>query len=214
MNTWRSFFIIILLLAISAGLYFGLTQINSGGSSYPAGLPKKLRDRYAPDFELELMDGTIYRMSEHVGSEVVILNFFATWCGPCKEEMPEFERFSNDNSDKPVRLIGVDANEKRNLVEPFIKEFGISFSVGIDYLYTLHGLYDVNYYPTTIIIGVDGKVWLYRVGSIADVDESFGSIIKENLDNLKQGKVISKKEFLSGRIVDSGDAGGEDQVKK
>src|SRR4029450_1330300 len=74
--------------------------------------PTQWQGRIAPDFKLPLLEDGTFQLSEHVGKEVVVLNFFATWCGPCREEMPELARFHAQNAARPVRLGAVGAGGK------------------------------------------------------------------------------------------------------
>src|SRR5215469_12994634 len=68
----------------------------------------------APDFELKTESGERFRLSENVGKEVIVLNFFATWCGPCREEMPELNRYFDEHKADSFLLIGIDAEEKQD----------------------------------------------------------------------------------------------------
>src|SRR5512134_3821008 len=51
------------------------------------------KERIAPDFELPLLDGTTFKLTDHIGRRAIVLNFFATWCGPCRSEMPELQQY-------------------------------------------------------------------------------------------------------------------------
>src|SRR5262245_16446994 len=80
--------------------------------------------KVAPDLELPLRGGETFRLADHVGTKVIVLNFFATWCAPCKKEMPEFDRYYSAHSDKDFLLIGVDVNETPKLVDDFVAQLG------------------------------------------------------------------------------------------
>src|SRR6266568_670916 len=62
--------------------------------------------RMAPEFELKTTKGESFKLSENVGRRIVVLNFFATWCGPCKQEMPELVRYGDKHTDDPFLIIG------------------------------------------------------------------------------------------------------------
>jgi thiol-disulfide isomerase/thioredoxin len=94
--------------------------------------PLDWRDRVAPDFELTLRDGSTFRLSDAVGRQVIVLNFFATWCGPCKKEMPELQRYHGAHDAGGMLLLGIDAEEKPALVDDFVKQLGLTFPVAID----------------------------------------------------------------------------------
>src|SRR5687767_14636041 len=63
---------------------------------------KLWENRIAPDFELTLLDGSTFRVADHAGKDVIVLNFFATWCGPCRTEMPELERYYREHAQDGV----------------------------------------------------------------------------------------------------------------
>jgi thiol-disulfide isomerase/thioredoxin len=64
------------------------------------------RGRIAPDFELKTNHNETFRVSDHVGKGVIVLNFFATWCEPCREEVPELDRYFKEHNSEPFMLVG------------------------------------------------------------------------------------------------------------
>ena len=153
------------------------------------------RGRLAPDFELTLLDGSTFRLGDRIGRHVIILNFFATWCGPCRAEMPELERYQKAHKDDGVILIGIDAEEKHTIVEQFINELNLTFPVGIDGSGDLLKLYGVNGFPTTIVIGADGRVKLYETGAISNADVAFGAIVTPELAVIREGRGITAEAY-------------------
>lgn len=110
----------------------------------------------APDFELETLDGEIVRLSELRG-EKVILNFWASWCPPCREEMPEMQRFYDDYKDD-IKVIAVNYNEKDQKVIDFLDEYGYTFPMPLDRDGSVGNEYGVLTLPTTYFIGTDGII--------------------------------------------------------
>ena len=110
----------------------------------------------APDFELEDMDGSTWRLSELRG-KVVLLNFWATWCGPCRQEMPHLEKLHRMFSEDGLVLLGVN-EESLTQVREYLNEEGIIFPN----LHTPDGqvfrLYGVNALPTSLIVDRHGRV--------------------------------------------------------
>jgi thiol-disulfide isomerase/thioredoxin len=153
------------------------------------------RGRVAPDFELTMLDGTRMRLAEHVGREVIVLNFFATWCGPCRAEIPELERFHRAHSSEGVLLVGIDAEEKHTAVEGFVRDLKFTYPVGIDGTGDIGKLYDVSAYPTTVVIGADGRVKVYEVSAIANADVSLGGVITPEIAAIHAGRGITADAY-------------------
>jgi len=150
----------------------------------------------APDFELTLTDDTVFRLSDHIGKKVVIINFFATWCGPCKSEMPELVSYHKSLEGRDVVMLGIDADEKPQAVQGFIKEFEVDYPVGIDdEMSDVGEKYGVRGYPTTVVIGVDGRIQLYEVGPIMNADVALGGITDSQLALLEGGGGISFEDY-------------------
>ena len=128
--------------------------------------------KFAPDFELQLIDGETFHLADAVGKKVVILNFFTTWCGPCRSEMPELNRFYLKHKDDPLIMIGIDCGEKEEAVTAFLKVVDVSFPVGIDGGGRIMEKYGVEAYPTTVLVNTQGRVEIYESGAIANADVS------------------------------------------
>lgn len=158
--------------------------------------PSQWQGRYAPDFEIEFVDGSKFKLSDHIGKKVIILNFFATWCGPCKEEMPELTGFYEKHKGEPFLLMGINANEGYDKVREFAKELGITFPVGIDKNDKIQKMYTVRSYPTTILIGADGRVQTYEVGQITNADISFDAFYGLSMEMMKSGKGVERDTYL------------------
>lgn len=177
----------------------------SGGFTRPG----EWRGKVAPDFELALLDGSHFKLSDHVGKEVVILNFFTTWCGPCKAEMPELNRFATEREGRPLRLIGIDGEEKQELVEKFLREVAVAFPVGIDTTGDLQKSFGVESYPTTVVIGADGRIQLYQLGAILNADVALAAIVDAHVTQIQQGRGISKENYLVAAQSESYPGGAE-----
>lgn len=159
--------------------------------------PSNWENKMAPDFTLETREGESFRLAEHMGREIVILNFFATWCRPCKLEMPELDRFLRSRAGEPIVLLGIDAGESPEVVDPFVKELALAFPVAIDEG-DLQKKYSVDSLPTTVVIGADGRVVLYETTAILNTDVSFAGLLEPNLEKLRTGKGVSLERYLDG----------------
>ena len=148
----------------------------------------------APDFELTTTRGEHFRLSDNVGKKIIVLNFFATWCGPCRAEMPELNRYFNQHKDESFLLIGIDAEEKQDRVDAFLDELNLDFSAGVDNG-PIRKQYGVDTFPTTVLIGVDGKVQFYETGALLNAEVAFDKLLHQNLELIRSGKVISAQEY-------------------
>jgi peroxiredoxin len=121
--------------------------------------PQKLAD----DFTLKTPDGRIVRLSEQRG-KVVFVNFWATWCPPCREEMPAMERlFQRTKNDGLVMLaVSVDANPK--VIAPFVEEQGFTFTIGLDPKMELANAYGVRALPASFIVDRAGYLAALALG--------------------------------------------------
>ena len=114
----------------------------------------------APDFTATLVDGSTFTLSEHDG-EVVLLNFFATWCGPCMREMPAFEKLQNDGLEG-VAILCVDCMEEKKTVDTYVNKEKFSFAIAYDKDGVIGKYYPTDGIPYTLVInkGVIAKIYL------------------------------------------------------
>jgi peroxiredoxin len=154
----------------------------------------KWRGQIAPDIELKTTRGDTFRLSDNIGKKIIVLNFFATWCQPCRAEMPELNRYFNDHKSDSFLLLGIDSEENPNTVAGFLSELKIDFLVGID-AGAIRQQYGVNALPTTVLIGVDGKVQFYEEGALANADVAFDPLLQKNLQLIKAKDVIAVEAY-------------------
>jgi len=118
----------------------------------------------AADFELPDLSGKMVSLASLRG-QVVILNFWATWCGPCKYEIPHFIKLYNAYKDKGVTILGVSIGESKGQVEPFARTKGMTYPVLLDQKSLVPRNYGgVRGIPTTFVITQDGKIYRKHVG--------------------------------------------------
>ena len=111
----------------------------------------------APDFTLQFADGSKTQLSDWQGQPVV-LNFWATWCAPCREEMPEFVAAYDRYRDDGLVIVGVNAQESASQAAEFMGNFGMTFPVALDTRGDVQQLYNVRGLPTTVFIDREGRV--------------------------------------------------------
>jgi peroxiredoxin len=130
----------------------------------------------APDFELKTLTGESVKLSDLKGKKVM-LNFWATWCPPCKAEMPDMEKFHQEVSDD-VTILAVNIDPQLD-VQAFVDEYKITFPIPLDTDDVVNGQYDVLSIPTTYFIDSKGIIQHKFVGSMKLED------MKEQVSKLK-----------------------------
>jgi peroxiredoxin len=122
-------------------------------------------DKAAPDFAAQTPDGKMVRLSDLRGS-IVALNFWATWCGPCRVEMPELDDAARRYSKDKLVILGVDAGEDVAQVQNYFKQLNLGFQTVLDPNGTVVDLYEIKAFPTTIWIDAKGVVRAKHLGPL------------------------------------------------
>ncbi len=115
------------------------------------------RGQLAPDFSMQFSDGKQIRLSDWQGQPVV-LNFWATWCAPCREEMPEFVAAYQRYQEDGLVIVGVNAQETATQAAGFMKQFNMTFPVALDTRGDVQQLYNVRGLPTSVFIDREGRI--------------------------------------------------------
>lgn len=150
-----------LLLGVGVGAVLILGMPGLSGKKIPRPLTV---GSAAPDFTLTALDGSQVNVSALRGKPVV-LNYWATWCPPCREEMPLFN-MTSARYDGKVVFLAVDADEDPALVKEFADTMGIRFQILLDPGGTVNDLYFIRSYPHTFFIDAQGVVRSQRVGQL------------------------------------------------
>ncbi|KXH82053.1 thiol-disulfide oxidoreductase ResA [Sporosarcina sp. HYO08] len=111
----------------------------------------------APDFELIDLEGNKQRLSDYKG-QGVLLNFWGTWCPPCKKEFPYIENQYKDFKDQGVHVLAVNIKESKLKVEAFRDQYGLTFPIAIDKDESVKEAYNVVPLPTTFFINKEGEI--------------------------------------------------------
>lgn len=138
----------------------------------------------APDFEVELLNGERFRLSEQRG-KVVLINIWASWCGPCVAEMPDIDQLAKNYADELV-VIGVNCGEDKQTVIDFVRKNGYSYNFAADSDYYISGmLYPSRGIPYTIVVNAEGVITQLHTGGGAGMYEVLESYVKEALNPIK-----------------------------
>ncbi|RST61292.1 TlpA family protein disulfide reductase [Siminovitchia terrae] len=120
----------------------------------------------APDFELVTLNGETVKLSDYRGKKV-ILNFWATWCPPCRAEMPHMQNFYEQNKDNGIEIVAVNLTKMdkgRMEIDKFVKEYGLTFDIPLDEEGDIGMQYQAFTIPTSYIIDTNGKIASKVVG--------------------------------------------------
>jgi len=127
---------------------------------------------HAPDFALRSAAGSNLRLSEHRG-QVVMINFWATWCGPCRQEMPKLDEIFARYERAGFALLGVNIDEDSERAQRLADELGVSFPLLFDNEQSVSRLYDVQAMPMTVMVDRSGKVRSVHYGYRAGMEQRY-----------------------------------------
>lgn len=133
---------------------------------------------YAPDFELVDLDGEKHQLSEYKG-QGVFLNFWGSWCAPCKKEMPAMGRQYQVYKDLGVQILAVNIAESDLKVRTFANQYGMTFPTLIDTTKGVMQAYNIKPLPTTLLINTEGKIVKIITGEMSEND------IKSYMEEIK-----------------------------
>jgi peroxiredoxin len=170
---------------IATSLLFG--YVMAGCSSSPrsvnaASVKPDHERKEAPAFTLKDADGKVVHLSDYKG-KVVLLDFWATWCGPCKIEIPWFMELQRKNKDKGFEVLGVAMDDEGwEAVKPYIAKMGVNYRmmIGNDTTAQMYG--GVDALPTTFLIDRTGKIAAVHVGltSKKDFEDGIEQLLKDS----------------------------------
>ncbi|MFH0765393.1 MAG: TlpA disulfide reductase family protein [Calditrichota bacterium] len=138
----------------------------------------------APDFTLPDMDGNKFKLSEKLKQGPVLLDFWATWCKPCTQELPEIERLYKTYADKGLQVttISLDNPKSKSKVKPFVKGAGYTFGVLYDTNSETRSLFGGNTIPLTMLISQEGMIVYrhlgYNAGDEKELEQAVRLLLK------------------------------------
>lgn len=168
------------VLAVAAALWLTLLQPSEGGDGGVVDLPYWLPTagvevgasigQLAPDFDLNTLDGDRFRLSDWRGQPVLI-NFWASWCGPCRREVPALIRALDAHGAKGLTIVGVNIEESTSVAQEFAGEFGIEYAIPMDFdgaVFRAYGGGGPSGPPRSFFIDPDGVIVRIWAGQAPD----------------------------------------------
>ncbi len=134
----------------------------------------------APDFSITADNGRTITPT-NFGGKLLVLNFWATWCAPCIEELPSLDQFQREFANSGVVVLGVSMDKDEKLYKRFLSRANVSFLTARDPSNKINAEYGTFKFPETYIIGSDGKVLMKIINATNWVDEKMLSYVKSQL---------------------------------
>ncbi len=182
-NLYKSLLWLAVLLVLLGGAYafYSMSDKNSnpGGNTYESGENNSGEDSQnsnlspAHDFELKDLDGNTVKLSDYKG-KIVFLNFWASWCPPCRSEMPEFDRANKkflENGDAIILAVNLTTGargETEEVARKFINDKKYTLKVLLDKDGSVANKYNFTYIPSTFVINKEGELYTHYEGPITE----------------------------------------------
>lgn len=171
-------YVLIVVTAVLGGWWIFLSREPVGATSFTM-TEAPFVGHLAPDFTLTSLDGETVTLSDYIGRPVV-LNYWATWCPPCRIEMPHLQQASEQYGGR-VTFLGINQAEGEQLIRDFRDEYDLTYPLLLDPNLTAHNLYSAINLPTTVFIDADGVVREVIVGAVNT------AVLQDRLERLLEG---------------------------
>lgn len=159
------------LAVVVAGLL-----VTQGGSKTSANSSSEAKV-LVTSFTLPLMGGRNFVFDEHKGKPILV-NFFASWCLPCREEMPILENIAREYQPRGVIFLGIAVDDTEEKMKDFMKKYGVTFPVGLDKTTAIQKSFGIYGIPTTYFIDKQGAINYFHSGSVTE------ELLRNELDKL------------------------------
>lgn len=134
----------------------------------------------APDFTLKALDGSNLRLAEQKG-DIMLINFWASWCGPCIQEMPALDKLAQKYQPMGVQVWGVNVENDSSAAKAYLNKVQVAFPILFDTENAVSKAYQVDAMPTTVILDKDGKVRAVHRGYQPGYEKKYENDIKQLL---------------------------------
>ena len=169
MPNWKVVVVSLLLLSLSLAACGGEDPSQTVGINVGS---------VAVDFTLPDLDGTEVSLSQYRG-DVVLINFWATWCPPCRAEIPEIEAAYRARNDEGFVVLGIAVEQSHALVAPFVELEGMTYPVLLDELSQVYSTYRVPGLPVSVVVDQDGVIQARHIGQMtgAQLDQYLAHVL-------------------------------------
>jgi peroxiredoxin len=183
----------------------GAQKVDSLSDEEEESGPHPLIGQPAPTFKTEDVDGHPFDLASHLGKNVILLDFWATWCGPCVEAMPQIDAVAKKFAGKGLVFRAVNCGEDAKTIKEFLETSKLDPPVILDTKPEIGPLYKVNGIPQTVLIGKDGKVQVVHVGFAPALPE----LLTQEIEDLLAGK-----DLAGPQLKKADEAGKKDGAKQ
>jgi len=163
MSTPRRLLLAVLVIAVSIGLYFGFRTKRRSGTITMRSFSEGTKVTPAPPFTLTDINGQPLRLADYKG-KVVLLDFWATWCAPCRSEIPKLVEWQKQYGPQGLQVIGISMDDDAKPVPAFVQQFKIDYPVAVGDAKLADQYGGVFGLPVTFVIGRDGQIYQKHVG--------------------------------------------------
>jgi thiol-disulfide isomerase/thioredoxin len=171
---------------------------GGGGGQAEVGKP-------APDLSIQTLNGKGRVALDSMQGKLLVIDFWATWCGPCKQSFPKLEELSKKLGDK-AEVVGISVDEEEKGILEFAKENGATFAIGWDQGHAIAGRWDVKKMPTTFIVDGTGKVRFihagYHEGETVAMEKEIGELLHESPSSSAVAKDEKKDDKKDDKSAD------------
>jgi len=169
----------LLIVGIVSLILLSSTFSTSSPTSVGENAPAKV-DFPAPDLQLHDITGNPVSLSDYQG-QVVLVNNWATWCPPCRQEMPILDAYLRDHRHQGFVIVAIDAGDAADLVADFVNQYGMSFTVWVDPSSSALNSFRNNYLPSSYLIDKEGQVVMVWSGAVtrASLEQNITPLLKD-----------------------------------
>jgi len=185
--------LLVLLAVFTVFITWRAKKIERALASHDAA--SEMRGKQAPEFLLASLDGRKVSMSEFRGKKKVVVSYWASWCGPCRVELPELKRFYEKyhKEDSDFEILAVSIDDDRESAESFAVKAKLPFPVLLDLSHTVADAYSVEAIPTMFIVQKDGHVSYANTGLNESLEIQLGSQLGINMENIFRSPKVEEK---------------------